>query len=143
MAESTFDWLRVAAFAIILLPALIENLRRDTITNLQSALVFVAGMTLLAAERLFVATPMSLPWVFWIAAFLLVLLLALFGQVAGGGAKFMIALLPWFTIWEGYAAVVWAGLLLTAALGYVKGGLAPLVPGLYVAGLGALVLAAV
>lgn len=142
MAEPTFLWLRVAAFAIILLPVAVANLRRGTIPNAHNAFVFVSGVSLLAAERLLTATSTGLPWFFWIAAFLLAILLALLNQLPGGAAKFLVALLPWFSAWPAYAAAVSAGLLLSAALGYARRANAPVVPGFYVAGLGALAVAA-
>lgn len=142
MAESSFEWLRVAAFALLLLPVLAENLTSGRITNAHNALIFLAGAVLLVAERLLVDSSAGLPWAFWIAAFLLVMVAAFMGAVPGGVAKFLIALLPWFTGWEAYVVTATAGFFLTAAWGYAKGSQAPLVPSFHVAGLGALIYAA-
>ena len=70
------------------------------------------------------------------------MLLAVLGAVPGGIAKFLIALLPWFTGWESYLFTATAAFFLSAAWGYAKGGEAPLIPGFYLAGLGALIYAA-
>jgi hypothetical protein len=139
MSESAFEWLRAGAFLIVLLPALIENLRSERITNAHNVLIFLGGAALLIAERLLVATPAALPWVFWMIALLAVLIPTIVRAVPGGIAKFMIALLPWFASWESYTITVTAAFFAIAAWGHSRGGQAPVVPGFYAIGLMALV----
>jgi|GEM_PF-2879307 len=142
MAESTFEWLRASAFILLLMPVLVENLKSGRLTNAHNAMVFLGGVALLVAERLLADPSMSLPWGLWGAVILLVMLSAGLGAVPGGVAKFLIALLPWFTGWEAYLGTATAAFFLTVAWGYAKGDQAPLVPGFYLAGLGAFVYAA-
>ena len=141
MTQEQFEWVRAAAFAVVLLPVMIANLRTGRITNMQSGLVLIAGAALVVAERVLTGAWNAAP-VFWAVIATAILLLAAFRVLPGGGAKFLIALLPWFAQWPAFAAVVTIAFFATAAIGYARGGEAPLVPGFYVSGLGALIYSA-
>ncbi|HEX9953639.1 MAG TPA: hypothetical protein VGB48_00280 [Allosphingosinicella sp.] len=142
MAESTVEWLRAFAFLLVLLPALVANLRSGLVTNAHNAMIFLVGVAILVTERLLSEPSMSLPWGLWTTVILLVIVLASLGTVPGGVAKLLIALLPWFTGWESYLFTATAGFFFSAAWGYAKGGQAPLIPAFYLAGLGAFIYAA-
>ncbi len=141
MTQEQFEWVRTAAFALVLLPVMIANLRTGRISNGQSALVLITGAALVVAERVLTGTWTVAP-LFWGITAAAMLLLAALRVLPGGGAKFMIALLPWFANSGALMVVVTAGFFITAAIGYAKGGEGPLVPGFYAAGLGALIYAA-
>ena len=142
MADTTFEWPRASAFFLLLLPVLVENVRSGRLTNAHSAMVFLGGVALLVADRVVVDPSAEIPWGLWAAVILLVILSAVMGALPGGVAKFLIAVLPWFTGWEPYLWTAMAAFFLTAAIGYFRGGQAPFVPGFYLAGLGAFVYAA-
>jgi hypothetical protein len=142
MTESTIEWLRASAFLFVMLPVLIENLRSGRITNPHNAMIFLVGLALLVTEQLLGEPPVSPPWGLWGAVALLVTLSAMLGAVPGGIAKFLIALLPWFTGWEPYLLTATAAFLLCAACGYAMRREAPLIPSFYLAGLGTLIYAA-
>jgi hypothetical protein len=141
MTEEQFGWLRAAAFAAVLLPVMIANVRTGRITNAQSALVLIAGGALVIAERVLTGAWNAAP-VSWAIAATAILLLAALRVLPGGGAKFLVALLPWLADWGAFVAVVTIGFFATAAIGVARGGQSPLVPGFYLAGLGALIYAA-
>jgi hypothetical protein len=138
MTQDRFESIRAAAYALILLPVMIANLRTRRITNMQSGLVLIAGVVLVVAERLLTGAWNAAP-LFWAIMATAILLLAALRVLPGGGAKFLIALLPWFANWGAFAVVVTIAFFATAAVGYARGGESPLVPSFYVAGLGALI----
>ena len=108
------------AFALAALPLLVDNVRTGRITNANNAILLVTSLGVLALGPSFGMAPFHLPAP---SPWLLVLLVppALFatGAIGGGAAKFLIALLPWFSPGE-YLAIVAAGFLAAGVIGKLR-----------------------
>lgn len=138
MDETTFAWLRLLAFALAVLPALLSNLRSGAISNLDCAIALLGGVAMLLAGRMLVGVGEALPLAFWSLAAVALIAVFATGVLPGGVVKFLLVLLVWFDDPFKYLAVFATGFGLAAIAGWLRGGRAPAVPGFYVAGLGVL-----
>ena len=137
MDPATFAGLRVAAFALALLPALVTTLRTEAIPNRENAIAFFAGLAVAIAGAVLAGA--SLPWLFWGLAAVGLVALFMTRVVGGGVIKLLIALLPWFGDPGTYLAAFSVGFIATALAGYLLGrDKVPAAPALYLAGLAAL-----
>ena len=126
---------KLAGFLLAILPLMIDNLRTGRATNGNNLILLLGGLAMLVLDRAVGWSDRSLlASGGWIIAGMAVLFVVhgLIG-VPSGVAKTLIALLPWFTVGS-YLAVVAAGLLVTALIGFVTRRDAPVVPSLMVAG---------
>jgi Flp pilus assembly protein protease CpaA len=101
-------------------PLVIDNLRRGKITNWNNAVLFVAGLGVLVLGQTlgmsaFQLPPLS-PWM--LVVFVPFIMFAL-KWVRGGAAKFLIALLPWFSRGQ-YIFVTVTGFFLAGVIGRVQ-----------------------
>jgi hypothetical protein len=142
MDETLFAWFHMAAFALALLPALLTNARSGEIGNWDNAIVLMGGVAVVLAGR-FVGGQAPPPYLFWGLAFGGLFVLAMMRSVPAGVVKFLAALLPWFDHPGGYFAAITIGFVAIAVAGTLRGGGPfPVVPPLYLAGLGTLAIAA-
>ena len=126
---------KLAGFLLAILPLLIDNLRTGRATNGNNFILLLGGVAMLELDRAMGWSDRSLlASGGWILAGMAILLVVhrLIG-VPSGVAKTLMALLPWFTV-ASYFAVVTAGLLITALIGFATRRDAPVVPSLMTAG---------
>ena len=108
--------IRPLALSAVTLPLVVHNLRTGRITNGYNATLFFAGIGVLVFGPGFGMETYQppAPW-FWV--------LVAFGawRIAGfgGGVKFLMVLLPWFSE-EEYVFVAIAGLLVTGIVGLAR-----------------------
>jgi hypothetical protein len=101
------------AFTIAALPLVVLNLRTGNIPNWANAVLLGAGLAILALAGTLAPSP-------WILMALAPIILFALKILPGGAAKFLIALLPWFTPGE-YLFVTGAGFLLVGLIGKFRG----------------------
>jgi len=103
-------------FAIAALPMVIDNVRTGRITNANNAILFIAGLGVLALGPVLGGGDFQLPALsLWTLVVVLPFVFFALGWVGGGAAKFLIAMLPWFSAAE-YLSVAVAGLLLAGVI---------------------------
>jgi Flp pilus assembly protein protease CpaA len=105
------------AFAAASLPLVIDNLRTGNITNMNNAILLVAGLGVMALGPTLGLAGFQLPALSpWMLVALVPFVMFALKWVRGGAAKFLIALLPWFSPGE-YLAVVVSGFVLAGVTG--------------------------
>ena len=108
--------LRPLAFAAAALPMVGDNLRTGNITNLNNGILLVGGLGVIALEPSLGMAPFQLPAPSpWMLVALVPFAMFVLRWIRGGAAKFLIALLPWFSPGE-YLFVVGAGMLLAGLI---------------------------
>ncbi len=107
------------AFSVTALPMVIDNLRTGRVTNTNNAILLLCGLGVLALGPSLGMSQFHLPAPsLWMLVALVPFAMFALKWVGGGAAKFLIALLPWFSPGE-YLFVVIAGFLLVGAAGMV------------------------
>ena len=108
------------AFLLAAAPLAIENLRTGAITNANNAILLAAGLGVLVLGPTLGMGAFQLPPLSpWLLVALLPFVMWALKWVGGGAAKFLIALLPWFSPGE-YLAVVSIGFLLAGIVGQAR-----------------------
>jgi Flp pilus assembly protein protease CpaA len=114
--SATILLVRPLVFAIAALPMVVDNLRTGRITNRNNAIIFLAGLGMLALWPVLSATDFHLPAPsLWMLVGVIPVAFFALGWIGGGGAKFLIALLPWFSAGE-YLSVAAVGLILAGGV---------------------------
>lgn len=108
------------AFSVAALPLVIDNLRTGRITNWNNAILLFGGLGVLALGPTLGMSEFHLPAPsLWMLVALIPFAFFALGWIGGGAAKFLIALLPWFSPGE-YLFVTIAGLILAGVIGRVR-----------------------
>ncbi len=102
------------AFVVAALPMAIDNIRTGLISNLNNAILFLGGIGVLALGPTLGMETFSLP-----APSLVPFALFALRLIGGGAAKFLIALLPWFSPGE-YIFVTVAGFIFAGVAGVAR-----------------------
>jgi prepilin peptidase CpaA len=114
--NASFLLIKPLVFAIAALPMVVDNLRTGRITNTNNAILFLAGLGVLALEPLIGGADFNLPPAsLWLLVAVIPFVFFALGWIGGGAAKFLIALLPWFSAGE-YLSVAAAGLVLSSVI---------------------------
>jgi hypothetical protein len=128
MMGMTAATIKLGFLMLGLAPVLIDNIRTGMLKNGLVGALFVAGVAVAFFGPAIGAPPLMLSaFVGWVLVGALLLGAAAFGVVSGGVAKFLIALLPWFSFGD-YLLVFTAGMLLTTLVGYITKRNALIVP---------------
>ena len=106
-------------FAVAALPMVTDNLRTGHIANTNNAILLLAGLGVLALGPTLGMSEFHLPAPsLWMLVALVPFAMFALKWIRGGAAKFLIALLPWFSPGE-YLSVVIIGFLLVGIAGKV------------------------
>jgi Flp pilus assembly protein protease CpaA len=108
------------AFVVAALPMAIDNIRTGLISNLNNAILFLGGIGVLALGPTLGMETFSLPAPsLWMLVALVPFALFALRLIGGGAAKFLIALLPWFSPGE-YIFVTVAGFIFAGVAGVAR-----------------------
>jgi Flp pilus assembly protein protease CpaA len=107
-------------FAVAALPLVIDNLRTGQISNWNNTILLLGGLGILALGPTLGMSGFHLPAPsLWMLVALVPLAFFALGWVRGGAAKFLIALLPWFSSGE-YLFVTISGLILAGVVALAR-----------------------
>ena len=135
-AHLTPDILKLFLFIIIVLPAAYRNYTTSRISNSSNIAILVCGMAAAALVQWLAGQPISLPVGTWVltAIGVFAIFVVSGGGLNGGIAKFLIALVPWFSL-PSYLMVVTMGFLIAAVVAKLGRGSAQVVPPFFAIGL--------
>jgi uncharacterized membrane protein len=107
------------AFSIAALPMVVDNLRSGRITNTNNAILLLGGLGVMALGPTLGMSEFDLPAPsLWLLVAVVPFVMFALKWIRGGAAKFLIALLPWFSPGE-YLFVVFTGFLAVGVAGKV------------------------
>lgn len=117
----TPELIKLGLLMLTMTPLLVANLRSGNVPNLLVGLLLACGIAIAVLGPSFGTEPFvaSSP-LWWAAGSVLLLAAAIFRVVSAGVAKFLIALIPWYSL-EQYLIVFTLGMFLAAAIGKLGG----------------------